>query len=94
MWDKRMPKLPNCPGHQEMCATMEPYLKPCDCGGRFKRGSLPRCPHCKTALSAELATGFIEQNAPGTKKGWRWQRNWSDIYCIVIENNSIHDNFR
>lgn len=23
--------------------------------------------------------------APGTAKGWRWQRNWSDLYSIVVE---------
>jgi hypothetical protein len=45
-------------------------------------------------LSAELATTYIEHNAPGTKKGWRWQRNWSGVYGIVIEDKRIDNNFR
>jgi len=94
MWDKRMPKLPNCPGQQEMCSAMEPYLQACDCGGSFKRGCAPRCPHCVKPLSAELATSYIEANAPGTKKGWRWQRDWSGVYCIVIDGKRIDNNFR
>lgn len=32
--------------------------------------------------SAEKATAWIEANAPGTKKGWRWQRNWIGTYAI------------
>ncbi len=94
LWDKRMPKLPNCPGQQEMCAAMEQYVKPCECGGGFKRGAGPRCPHCHQVLSAESAPPYIESNAPGTKKGWRWQMNWSGLYCIVIENKRVDNNFR
>jgi hypothetical protein len=40
-----------------------------------------------------MATAYIEINAPGTKKGWRWQRNWQATYCIVIENRVVNDNF-
>jgi hypothetical protein len=29
-----------------------------------------------------------------TKKGWRWQRNRHDTYCIVIENRLVEDNFK
>jgi hypothetical protein len=93
LWDKRMPNLPDCPVQCEMCSAMEPYLQPCECGGSFRRGSSPRCPHCIQPLSAELATSYIEGNAPGTKKGWRWQRNWSGLYCVVVEERAIHDNF-
>jgi hypothetical protein len=93
MWDKRMPKLPGCPGQQEMCSAMEQYVQPCQCGGSFKTGSEPRCPRCNETLSAESATSYIESNAPDTKKGWRWQRNWHGIYCIVIEEKRIADNF-
>jgi hypothetical protein len=93
LWDKRMPKL-GCPTQQEMCAALQPYLRPCDCGGIFKRGGAPRCPHCREALSPEVATSYIERNAPGTKVGWRWQGNWSGPYCIVIEENKVEDNFR
>ncbi len=92
-WNKRMPKL-GCPQQQEMCAALEPFLLPCECGGQFKRGNAPRCPHCKKALSAEFATAYIERDAPGTKVGWRWQRNWSGTYCIIVEGNKVEDNFR
>lgn len=92
-WDKRMPHLSGCKGQQEMCSEMEPYLKHCDCGGSFRRGASPRCPHCYEQLSADLAAAFLEANAPGTKKGWRWQRNWSSLYCIVIEGNRVPNNF-
>jgi hypothetical protein len=85
---------PNCPGQQEICSAMEPCLQPCVCGGSFKRGSAPRCPHCNQSLSSEVATDYIERNAPGTEKGWRWQKNWSGVYCIVIEDNRVGNNFR
>jgi hypothetical protein len=58
------------------------------------KGAAPRCPHCHDTLSAEFATSYIEANAPGAKKGWRWQRNWSEMYCIVIEDKRVMDNFR
>lgn len=93
-WDKRMPELPDCPGMQELCSALEPYLQACDCGGCFKRGSAPRCPHCAQPLSADRAASYIEENAPGAAKGWRWQRNWSGIYCIIIEERRIENNFR
>lgn len=94
MWDKRFPKLQDCPGQQEICSAMEPHLEDCDCGGHFKRGSKPRCPWCNEELSAEIAASYIEAKAPGTKSGWKWQRNWSSVYCIVIEGRRVNDNFR
>ena len=87
LWDKRMV-------HQEMCSGMEPYLMPCDCGGNFKKGSKPRCPHCNNNLSAEFASSYLERNAPGTQKGWRWQRDWTALDCIVVEDKWIESNFR
>jgi hypothetical protein len=94
VWDKRMPKLPDCPQHQEICSAMEAYLQPCDCGGCFRQGAKPRCPRCGEALSAEAASSYIESNAPGAKAGWHWQGSWRKLYCIVIENKAIQDNFR
>jgi hypothetical protein len=41
-----------------------------------------------------MAAGYIERNAPATTKGWRWQHNWYGLYCIVIGNNVIEDNFK
>lgn len=92
-WDKRMPRLPDCPGQQEICAAMEPYILGCECGGRFKKGSWPRCPRCQHPLSAQEAASYIEKNAPGHAKGWNWQRNWTGIYCIVVGDRRIQDNF-
>jgi hypothetical protein len=95
-WERpNIPKLPaGCPPQQEICQNWEPYLNNCDCGGQFKKGASPKCPHCASPLSAELAAKYIEENAAGTSKGWRWQRNWSQTYCIVIEDRIVKDNFR
>src|SRR2546429_2714934 len=46
-------------------------LTACSCGGRFRRGSSPRCPACAQPLSADSAAVWIEANAPGTAKGWK-----------------------
>jgi hypothetical protein len=94
IYDKRMPKLHDCAPYQEIPVELEPYIQPCQCGGTFKKGALPRCPHCKQPLSAEDATNYIEKNALGTKNGWLWQKNWQDTYCIVIENKLVSDNFK
>jgi len=66
-------------------------LNPCSCGGAFKVGASPRCPHCKSVLSAVKATNYIEKNALGSKKGWRWKKTWKDVYCIIIENKVVKD---
>ena len=95
LWDKRMPKLSQGAwGQQEIPTDLEQYMQPCECGGFFKRGSSPRCPRCSQGLSAEIATTYIERNAPGTKKGWKWQRSWHAMYCMVIENRRVANNFR
>ena len=68
--------LPNpLPG--PILPEVEPAILPCECGGRFKGGAEPRCPACHRILSAIEAAEWIEANAPGTKKGWRWQRMWT-----------------
>ncbi len=72
---------------------LETKLRPCDCGGSFTVDAVPRCPSCRMPLSAESATTYIEKNAPGTEKGWQWQGSWSGIYCIVIDNRTVTDNF-
>jgi hypothetical protein len=93
MWDKSWPELSDCEVQQEICSAMEPLLKSCECGGRFKKGSAPRCPHCTERLSADSAASYVEANAPGTKKGWRWQRNWRGLYCMVVEGKRIDNNW-
>jgi hypothetical protein len=37
------------------------------------------------------ATEYIEPQAEGTKKGWRWQRTWTGLYSIIIEDSVVHD---
>ena len=62
--------------------------------GSFLKGAAPRCSHCDEPLSANSAAFYIERNAPGTVKGWRWQQNWSGCYCIVIEGKKVDNNVR
>jgi hypothetical protein len=86
-WNPKMKMLPENVGwHHEINAEVEPFLGPCSCGGRFRKGASPRCPRCKSTLSADFVAGQIERNAPGTAKGWRWQRSWSGLYCVAIED--------
>lgn len=77
--------------HQRIGSDVENYLDRCACGGKFTAGASPRCPFCRSTLSAIEATTWIEANAPGTAKGWRWQKNWSGLYCIVIANHLARD---
>lgn len=84
----KVPKGIQMPRHQSITPEIEPLLQPCKCGGAFRAGASPRCSHCKERLSAVQAANYIEAQAEGTKKGWRWQQSWTALYCIVIENNS------
>ena len=77
--------------HQRITPDVEPLLKPCPCGGKFSATADPKCPQCGHPLSADEATAFIEQNASGTAKGWRWQRSWSGIYSIVLNEKVVQD---
>ena len=77
--------------HECIGKDVEPYLKQCSCGGHFRAGASPRCPHCKHPLSAEHATEYLEANAPGTSKGWRWQHNWMGLYCVIVEGLNVKD---
>jgi hypothetical protein len=92
-WSKKWPAGIKCT-QAEIPAEMEAHLEDCSCGGRFLKGRSPRCPHCKQPLSADRAASYIEPQAPGTKKGWRWQRNWSDIYGVVLDGLRVVDNFK
>lgn len=71
--------------------SAERFLRPCGCGGVFRKGAAPRCPHCNSTLSPVGAAKYIEANAPGATKGWRWQQSWEGIYCIVIEEKLSQD---
>jgi hypothetical protein len=77
--------------HQRITPGMEPLLKPCPSGGKFSASAEPKCPHCSQPLSATKATDYIERNAPGTAKGWRWQHSWSGLYSVVLNENVVED---
>jgi hypothetical protein len=79
---------------QAIKPEIEPFLQNCSCGGKFQSGAMPRCPHCHAHLSATQATSFIEAQAEGAKKGWRWQQNWTGLYCLIVENKFISDNWK
>jgi hypothetical protein len=73
------------PRHRSITLKGERYLAPCVCGGAFKAGAAPRCPHCDQGLSATAASSWIEEEAPGAKEGWKWQNDWESLYAIVID---------
>jgi hypothetical protein len=90
----KIPKNAHLKIHRNITPDIESYLQPCPCGGHFKSGVSPRCPTCKGLLSAELAATYIEANAPGTVKGWRWQRSWTELYSLTIANQVVYDNWK
>ena len=84
---------PSAP-HQVIDPAWEPFLNQCACGGNFRSGASPRCVFCSGALSADHAAAHIERNAIGAGRGWRWQRNWTDLYCIALEDPKDPGNLR
>jgi hypothetical protein len=90
----KAPKGTKCRFHQSILPEAESELEVCECGGHFKNGASPRCPKCGSCLSPEKAASWIEANAPGTAKGWRWQKSWTGLYSICIENNLVKDNWK
>jgi hypothetical protein len=87
-WSQHPPRL-GLQYHRPLPREAEPFLRPCPCGGAFREGAHPRCPNCKQPLSADLATSYIEANARGTAKGWRWDRRWNGVYSIIVEERSV-----
>ena len=79
--------------HGPINPEAEEFLQPCSCDGTFRADASPHCPHCKSPLSAEAARSYIEANAPGTAKGWRWQRSWKGLYSLIIEDRWVRDNW-
>src|SRR5689334_9618746 len=61
-WSKYWPSGVKCT-QREISEEIEPFLSACDCGGNFKKGSSPRCPHCGETLSASDATEYIERQS-------------------------------
>lgn len=72
--------------HQVIDASWEPFIRPCLCGGKFRRGASPRCVHCREPLSATYATEHIERTTIGAPRGWHWQGNWTASYCLAMED--------
>lgn len=72
--------------YAEIDESWEPLLLPCACGGRFRKGAEPRCPTCNEPLSAKHAAAHIEAQAQGAGRDWRWQKTWSGVYCMAIDN--------
>jgi hypothetical protein len=72
--------------HQVIDEAWEAFLRPCECGGHFRRSAAPRCVVCVKPLSAEYAAEHIQRNFITGNRTWHWQGNWSDKYCIIIED--------
>jgi hypothetical protein len=72
--------------HQVIDRAWESFLSPCNCGGQFRAGASPRCVHCRAPLSAQHAASYIERNTKGAGRGWRWQGNWTETYCLAMED--------
>ena len=93
-WYERVPAEAKLKVHGPVNAEAEALLERCVCGGTFRANASPRCPHCRANLSAEACRGFIEANAPGTAKGWRWQGSWDGMYSLLIEGRNVNDNWK
>ena len=90
-WYPHVPPEAQLKIHGAVNIEAESLLAHCECGGEFHALASPRCPKCHAKLSAEAATAYIEANALGTAKGWRWQHSWQGLYCIVVEGRSIEN---
>jgi len=75
--------------HNVISKELENHIMSCDCGGRYRHGASPRCPHCNKELSAMYAKRYIEDNSPGAINGWKWQGNWVGLYAIIVEDKSV-----
>ena len=71
--------------------NIEPWLKPCVCGGKFAAKEKPKCPDCCHELDAAAAAQWIERQAPGSKSGFRWNKTWASYYAIVINDGAVAD---
>src|ERR1700756_1562737 len=71
-WSKDIPVAAKLKLHGRVNPEAEAFLAPGACGGVFRAGAPPRCPGGRTPLPAGLAAVYLEANAPGTAKGWRW----------------------
>ena len=88
-WRTDIPDSANFKIHGPVTKETQTLLAPCPCGGSFSQNSSPRCPKCKTELSAKLAGSWIEKQSLGTEKGWRWQNAWHGLYAIIVDKKSL-----
>ena len=93
-WYNGIPKGVNETFQGAINHDTEPFLESCECGGTFRCDAAPRCPHCNIEINATDAAEFIERNAPGTQQGWRWQKSWTGLYCIVVDGKCVRDNWK
>jgi hypothetical protein len=87
-WRSDIPPSANFKAHGPISPETEALAAPCKCGGRFRCNSAPCCPSCGEKLSADAAAAWLEQQAPGAKMGWRWQRSWSGLYALVVSGKA------
>lgn len=43
------------------------------------------------SCSRTAVLSLLDKRMPAL--GWRWQRRWSGLYCVVIENKKVENNF-
>jgi hypothetical protein len=65
----------------------------CVLGGIFGQRVLQVSALWLRVITGNWPLGYIEKNSLGTSKGWRWQRNWQGMYCIVIDGRLIENNW-
>jgi hypothetical protein len=92
-WLRGIPAGAGFKPHGPVPLSAEPFLAGCACGGHFRGSASPRCPRCRGELSAKAAHSWIEANAPGSAKGWKWQGSWDGLYCVVIAGRCVRDNW-
>jgi hypothetical protein len=90
-WSADIPAQAGLQLHERITPSVEPFLAPCSCGGRFSASASPRCPTCDEPLDANTAGQFIEADALGAAQGWRWQRSWDGLYAIIINGREVQD---
>ena len=87
--EKRLGRVPDLV--TPLPPEIEQLLAPCACGGSFRGRAPARCPSCRGPLSPDLAAIWLEAQAPGAEKGWRWQRSWSGLYALILGERVVFD---
>lgn len=90
-WSKAIPVGADLKVHGPIGADVESLVRPCSCGGRFRGAASPRCTRCYVALDPEEWAAPFERDAPGTAKGWRWQRTWAGLYAVIVDDRVVQD---